>query len=292
LPTTFDESAVSDWISAGDGGEQHGFVDSAGVRIHCAVSGRHGPLLVMMHGFPDFWFTWRHQMPALAADHRVVAMDLRGYNLSDKPSGAENYDMPLLMDDVEAVIRYFGERHAIIVGHDWGGAIGWALSTSRPQLVDRLVVLNLPHPLCLLRELAGNPQQQEASAYARAFQEEGSEHKVTKESLCAWVNDADVRGAHLEALDRSDLAAMLNYYKRNYPRPPYRESAWPRAKVPMPTLMIHGLEDPYLLPGALDGTWEWMQADLTLVTVPGASHWVHHDAADLVTRTLRGWLAR
>jgi pimeloyl-ACP methyl ester carboxylesterase len=196
------------------------------------------------------------------------------------------------MDDVEAVIRHFGEQHAIIVGHDWGGAIGWALATSRPHLVDRLVVLNLPHPLCLLRELASNPQQQEASAYARAFQQEGAEEVVTKESLCAWVSDADARSRHLEALDRSDLAAMLHYYKRNYPRPPYRESAWPPAKVPMPVLMIHGLADPYLLPRALDGTWEWVQADLTLVTVPGAGHWVHHDAADLVTRTIRAWLAR
>ena len=79
---------------------------------------------------------------------------------------------------------------------------------------------------------------------------------------------------------------------RNYPRPPYRESAWPRAKVPVPVLMIHGLEDPFLLPGALDGTWEWVETDLTLVTVPGAGHWVHHDAADLVTRSIRAWLAR
>jgi epoxide hydrolase 4 len=283
---------MSSWTSAGDGHEEHGFVDSAGVRIHYAAQGRHGPLLVMIHGFPDFWFTWRHQLPALATDHRVIAIDLRGYNLSDQPRGAENYDMPRLMDDVEAVIRHFGEQRAIIVGHDWGGAIGWALATSRPHLVDRLVVLNLPHPLCLLRELAGNPQQQEASAYARAFQQQGAEDVVSKESLCAWVSDADARSRHLEALDRSDLGAMLHYYKRNYPRPPYHESAWPPAKVPTPVLMIHGLADPYLLPRALDGTWQWMQADLTLVTVPGAGHWVHHDAADLVTRTIRAWLAR
>jgi epoxide hydrolase 4 len=283
---------MSSLASADGGHEEHGFVDSAGVRIHYAARGQHGPLLVMIHGFPDFWFTWRHQMPALATDHRVIAIDLRGYNLSDQPSGAENYDMPRLMDDVEAVIQHFGEQRAIIVGHDWGGAIGWALATSRPHLVDRLVVLNLPHPLCLLRELASNPQQQEASAYARAFQQEGAEDVVSKESLRAWVSDADARSRLLEALDRSDLAAMLHYYKRNYPRPPYRESAWPLAKVPMPVLMIHGLADPYLLPRALDGTWEWVQADLTLVTVPGAGHWVHHDAADLVTRTIRAWLAR
>ena len=246
----------------------------------------------MIHGFPDFWFTWRHQMPALAVDHRLIAMDLRGYNLSDRPRGAENYAMPRLMRDVEVVIRHCGEERAMIVGHDWGGAIGWALATLRPDLVRGLVVLNLPHPLCLLRELATNPKQREASAYARAFQQEGAEHAVTKESLCAWMTDADARDRYLEALDRSDLAAMLNYYRRNFPQPPYHDSAWPRSKVTVPVLMIHGLDDPFLLPGALDGTWEWVQEELTLITVPNAGHWVHHDAANLVTRSIRDWLAR
>ena len=272
--------------------EEHGFADSDGVSIHYVARGRSGPLLVMIHGFPDFWFTWRHQMPALAADHRPIAMDLRGYNLSDRPRGAENYDMPMLMRDAEAIIRRCGEERAFIVGHDWGGAIGWALATHRPDLVRGLVVLNLPHPLCLLRELAANPKQREASEYAREFQREGAEHSVTKESLCAWIPDVDVRDRYLEALDRSDLWAMLTYYRRNFPQPPYHESAWPHAKVSVPVLMIHGLEDPFLLPGALDGTWEWVQEELTLITVPGAGHWVHHDAQELVTKSIREWLAR
>ena len=277
--------------AADDAGLEHRFADSGGVRIHYVVRGRSGPLLVMIHGFPDFWFTWRYQMPILASDYRVIAMDLRGYNLSDQPRDAENYDMAVLIGDVEAVIRDCGEEQAIIVGHDWGGAIGWALATLRPDLVRLLVVLNLPHPLCLLRELAANPQQQEAAGYARAFQQENAEQTLIRESLCAWITDVGARPSYLEALERSDLTAMLNYYRRNYPRPPYRESAWPRAKVPVPVLMIHGLEDPFLLPGALNGTWEWVEKDLTLITVPGAGHWVHHDAADRVTRSIQGWLA-
>ena len=272
-------------------GEEHAFADNAGVRIHFASLGRNGPLLVLIHGFPDFWFTWRHQMPALAADHRVVAIDLRGYNLSDRPAGVENYDMPLLMGDVEAVIRHCGEERAIIVGHDWGGAIGWALATLRPDLVRGLIVLNLPHPACLLRELARNPSQREASAYTRVFQEEGAERAVTRESLCGWIGTAEDRARHLQALERSDLVAMLNYYRRNFPRPPY-DRAWPGARVAAPVLMIHGLADPFLLPGALDGTWEWVDNQLTLLTVREAGHWVHHDAADLVTATMRDWLAR
>lgn len=278
-------------LAADDAGLQHRFADSSGVRIHYVACGGSGPLLVMIHGFPDFWFTWRHQMPALAGAYRVIAMDLRGYNLSDRPGEAASYDMAALIADVAAVIRDCGEEQAIVIGHDWGGAIAWALASLRPELVRLLVVLNLPHPLCLLRELAANPRQHEAAAYARAFQQEDAEQTLSAEGLCAWITDAGARPAYLQAFARSDVTAMLNYYRRNYPRPPYRESHWPRAKVPVPVLMIHGLEDPFLLPGALNGTWEWVEMDFTLVTVPGAGHWVHHDAADLVTRSIEGWLA-
>ena len=124
----------------------HGYADSGGVRIHYAELGK-GPLVVMMHGFPDYWYTWRHQMDALAAaGYRVAAMDLRGYNLSDKPTGEASYDMKLLVGDVAAVIRHLGQSRAIVVGHDWGGAIAWFVALSRPDLVERLIILNLPHP--------------------------------------------------------------------------------------------------------------------------------------------------
>ncbi|MFO1113096.1 MAG: alpha/beta hydrolase [Rhodospirillales bacterium] len=278
-------------LATDDAGLEHRFADNGGVRIHYVARGTSGPLLVMIHGFPDFWLTWRYQMPVLASDYRVVAMDLRGYNLSDQPGDAESYDIAALVGDVEAVIRDCGEEQAIIVGHDWGGAIAWALASLRPELVRLLVVLNLPHPLCLLRELAANPRQHEAAAYARGFQQENAEQTLSPEALCTWITDAGARPAYLDALGRSDLGAMLNYYRRNYPRPPYRESPWPRTKVAAPVLMIHGLEDPFLLPGALNGTWDWVEKDFTLVTVPGAGHWVHHDAADLVTRAIEGWLA-
>jgi pimeloyl-ACP methyl ester carboxylesterase len=270
---------------------EHGYVDAAGVRLHYAALGD-GPLMLLIHGFPDFWFTWRHQMPALAEDYRVVAFDLRGYNLSDKPRGLEGYDLRVLVGDVETVIRHFDFTRAIIVGHDWGGAVGWATAALRPDLVEKLIVLNLPHPRCLVRELVGNPEQQAASAYARAFQEEGAHLTLTLDDLCAWITNDEARERHREALRRSDHEAMLNYYKRNYPRAPYQESDWMRIKVRSPVLIIHGLRDPYLLPGALSGTWECVEADLTLVTLPTAGHWVHHDAADFVTRTIGAWLKR
>ena len=268
---------------------EHGYADSGGVKIHYAVMGQ-GPLIVMIHGFPDYWYTWRNQMEALSKEYRVAAMDLRGYNLSDKPRGVENYDMRLLVGDVLAVIHKLGQQKAIVVGHDWGGAIAWTVAMNVPEAVDRLVILNLPHPRGLLRELANNPQQQENSQYARNFQQADAASKLTAEGLTFWVTDAAAKPKYIEAFRRSDFEAMLNYYKRNYPRPPYELPEGWTGKVKAPVLMIHGLNDKALLPGALNGTWEWVEKDLTIVTVPGAGHFVQQDASDFVTRTIRGWL--
>ena len=268
---------------------ENGYADSGGVKIHYAALGR-GSLIVMIHGFPDFWYTWRNQMEELAKTYRVAAMDLRGYNLSDKPHGVENYDMKLLVGDVLAVIHHLGQQKAIVVGHDWGGAIAWTLAMNVPDAVDRLIILNLPHPRGLLRELADNPQQQQNSQYARNFQQEDAASKLTAQGLAGWVTDATAKPKYLEAFTRSDFEAMLNYYKSNYPRPPYQVPEGWSAKVKAPVLMIHGLNDRALLPGALNGTWDWLEKDLTLVTVPGAGHFVQQDASALVTRTIRTWL--
>jgi pimeloyl-ACP methyl ester carboxylesterase len=270
---------------------EHGYATNNGVRIHYASLGK-GPLILMIHGFPDYWFTWRYQMESLAADHQVVAMDQRGYNLSDKPKGVENYDLRLLVEDAAAVIRHLGREKAILVGHDWGGAVAWVLAMQKPDLVEQLIILNLPHPRGLRRELAHNPKQQENSAYARRFQQEDAHLKLTAVELAAWVKDPEAKAKYVEAFRRSDFEAMLNYYKRNYPKAPYTEDASPVVKVKCPVLMIHGLEDWALLPGALNGTWDWVEQDLTLVTIPGAGHFVQQDAAERVTRTMKMWLAR
>jgi pimeloyl-ACP methyl ester carboxylesterase len=269
----------------------HGFGTNNGVRIHYASLGK-GPLIVMIHGFPDYWLTWRHQMNALAGDYRVVAIDQRGYNLSDKPAGVENYDMRLLVEDVAAVIQACGESKAIIIGHDWGGAVAWTFAMTRPGMTEKLIVLNLPHPRGLMRELAHNPEQQKNSAYAREFQREGAHTNLTAEALASWVTDPQARSRYVEAFRRSDFQAMLNYYKRNYPREPYREDSSPPVKVQCPVLLIHGLKDRYLLAAALNDNWSFVQRDLTLVTIPDADHFVQQDAPELVSRTIKSWLSR
>ncbi len=269
---------------------EHGYADSGGVKIHYARLGS-GPLVVMIHGFPDFWYSWRHQMEALSDNYQVVAIDQRGYNLSDKPKGVENYDMKLLVGDVLAVMRHLGKEKATIVGHDWGGAVAWSLAMFAPQAVERLIIVNLPHMNGLRRELAGNPEQQKNSQYARNFQREGAHLKLTAEGLASLVPEAE-RAKYVEAYQRSDFEAMLHYYKRNYPREPYTADGPPAPNVKMPVLMFHGLKDTALLPGALNGTWNWVEAPLTLVTIPNAGHWSHWDAADLVSKTMRNWLAQ
>jgi pimeloyl-ACP methyl ester carboxylesterase len=269
----------------------HGFATNNGVRLHYAVLGQ-GPLLVMIHGFPDCWLTWRHMMEALAKDHETVALDQRGYNLSDKPKGVEQYDMSALVDDVAAVVRARGRERAIIAGHDWGGAVAWSFAMKRPEMTEKLIILNLPHPRGIGRELARNPEQQAASAYARRFQQEGAHTNLTAEALAFWVKDAKARPRYLEAFQRSDFEAMLNYYKRNYPREPYVEDPRPVVKVKCPVLMIHGLNDAALLSPGLNGNWDFVEKDFTLVTIPHAGHFVQQDAPDLVVRSVRSWLGR
>jgi epoxide hydrolase 4 len=296
---------------------EHGTVDNEGVKIHYASVGS-GPLLIMIHGFPDFWYTWRYQMEGLADCYRCVAIDTRGYNLSDKPKGQEAYAMSLLVGDVAAVIRHFGQEKAIIVGHDWGGAIAWALAITRPDLLERLVILNVAHPLALAREIVNNPLQMQSSQYAWDFQAPDAHEHLGRifqdnhllaeyealdgslngladaELLSLWVRDPEARKVYIEAFERSDREAMLYYYKKNYPKKEFllQKKTLKLPKVQVPVLIIFGLKDVAIRPSTLNNTWDFLEQDMTLVTVPQAGHFVQQDAADLVTRTIRMWLGR
>jgi pimeloyl-ACP methyl ester carboxylesterase len=267
---------------------EEGFVDSNGVKIHYVTKGE-GPLVVLIHGFPDYWYSWRDQIPALAKHFRVVAIDQRGYNKSDKPEGVDNYTVDKLVGDVDAVLKHFKSDKAVIVGHDWGGMVAWTFAMMHPDKTDRLIILNLPHPKGLMRELANNPEQQKNSQYARNFQSPQAASMVKPEMLVTWVKEPEARKLYLEAMQRSSMEGMLNYYKANYPRPPYKnEREFPTVKCPV--LMIHGLKDKFLLSGALNDNWKWVEKDFTLITVPDADHFVHRDAPEFVTRKMVRWL--
>jgi len=280
---------------------EHGFADNNGVAIHYATVGE-GPLVVMIHGFPDFWYSWRHQMEGLKDSYKVVAIDQRGYNQSGQPEGEENYSMRHLVSDVAAVINHLGEDSATIVGHDWGGAVSWQFAFALPQMVDRLIILNLPHPNGMGRELASNSDQQANSAYARAFiAGQASDPDIffggpmTSQSISAWVTDPEARERYVEAFDQSSFPAMLSYYKQNYPRGNSTSSA-PAATPPsapqldVPLLVFHGLDDAALHSDGLNNTWDWNDGDTTIVAVPGAGHFVQQDAPEMVTETMKWWL--
>jgi len=190
---------------------EHGYADNNGTKIHYATTGS-GPLVIMIHGFPDFWYSWRHQMEGLRGEYKVVAIDQRGYNLSDQPAGDENYAMPNMISDVAAVIRHFGEEKAIIVGHDWGGVVAWSLAFARPDLVDKLVILNLPHPNGLARVQRSNNEARANTNYARVFQQGKPEDPdiffggpMNAQSLSSWVTDPAARKHYIKAFEKSDF---------------------------------------------------------------------------------------
>jgi pimeloyl-ACP methyl ester carboxylesterase len=202
--------------------------------------------------------------------------------------------MPNLVADIAAVIKSEGRSSAILVGHDWGAAIAWQVAIQHPELVDRLVVLSVPHPSGLARELATDKAQQAASQYARNYQEPGSETRFTAEKLAAWVKDPAEKPGYIEAFERSDFTGMMNYYRANYPSRIGEETPVARIDehdiVQCPVLVIHGLKDQALLASGHSGTWDHVTKDTTILMVPTAGHWVQHDAEPLVDRAIRDWL--
>ena len=270
---------------------EHKYANNEGVKIHYAALGK-GPLVVLMHGFPDYWLTWRHQIDALSKHYRVCALSMRGYNLSDRPKGVENYHIKKLVSDCAAVVAAEGVEKATIIGHDWGGATAWNVGMRRPDITERLVVLNMPHPWTLAKLLATNPEQDKNAQYARNFQNPEFYKQISLERLGAWVTDPEARKLHLAAMQRSSPEAMLHYYQANYPAPPYQVPDRPPPKVKAPTLLIHGMEDKALLSEGLNGVWDFVENDFTLATIPGAGHFVQQDAAEMVSRTLLAWLRR
>lgn len=267
-----------------------GYVDSDGVKIHYATAGK-GPLVLFIHGFPDLWYTWRHQMAALADDYQVVAMSQRGYNLSDKPKGKENYDFKYLVGDVAAVVRHFPQEKATIVGHDWGGSVSWSFVMKHPELTDNLVIFNRPHPRGRNRELATNNSHKAVSVYIRRFKEQPGDMGFTAEALARrYEDDPKIHELYLEGFRQSSFEAMTDYYRQNYPDPPYLTDEGPPTPVRCPVLLFHGLDDTALGHEALNHMWEWLDQDLTLVTLPGVGHNSHHGPVDFVSGLMKHWL--
>lgn len=279
---------------------QHKSLVSNGIQLHYVTQGE-GPLMLMLHGFPEFWYSWRHQIPEFARDHKVVAIDLRGYNESDKPSDVSDYRMGELLLDVEGAIRSLGYESCVLVGHDWGGAVAWSFAYEYPEMVDRLVVLNLPHPAKFAAGLL-TPQQLLRSSYIFAFQIPGlpelllqaNDYQLLANVLTGMAVDkrtfspTDLSAYKDAAAKRGALTGMLNYYRANFFNG-WLNRDWGMLQVP--TLMIWGENDLALGTELTYGTEEYVE-DLTIRYIPNCSHWVQQEQPELVNQYIREFLSQ
>jgi pimeloyl-ACP methyl ester carboxylesterase len=282
----------------------HRYANVNGVRLHyveaeppaAAVKGN-ARVCCALHGFPEFWYSWRHQIPALAAaGFRALAPDLRGYNLSSKPPGVRSYRIEALLGDVLGLIRHAGAERAVVVGHDWGGVLAWLLAALHPEAVERLVVLNGPHPAAYLREIRTLGQLRR-SWYVFFFQLPLLPEALIRAGDYALVERGLRRGGFTpEEVRRykralavpGALTAAINWYRAAF-RPGPRPD--PRVLQPLrtPTLVIWGERDAYLSPRLLDGLEQWVPG-VRIERLPGSSHWVQADARDTVNRLLLDFL--
>ena len=294
---------------------KHEFADVNGIRLHYVTAGKE-KLVMFVHGFSEFWYEWKDQLAEFGQNFLAVAPDLRGYNLSSKPSAVEAYAIPLLVEDLDQLREHLGAEKFILVGHDWGGVVAWFYALYHPEHLEKLIIINAPHPGVFGRELTENSEQQQASQYMLLFRSPEAEEVLSANNYAVLVasvlapgvaqgyfNEED-RRAYLDAWSQPGaLTGGLNYYRAARVGPPAGNAASavdPGAlsslppgltslEVHVPTLVIWGEEDIYLLPGNLVGLEEFVP-DLTVKRVPDAGHWIVHEKPDLVNGTIRDFI--
>ncbi|HEX2644932.1 MAG TPA: alpha/beta hydrolase [Thermoanaerobaculia bacterium] len=272
---------------------RHRIISTNGIRLHAVEAGpEDGRLLILLHGFPELWYGWRHQIEPLAeAGFRVLAPDLRGYHLSDKPAGVKPYGMKVLARDVVGLIDEAGRDRACIVGHDWGGAVAWWLGVRHPERIEKLALLNIPHPVVMRRHLMTHPSQLLRSWYIFFFQLPGLPERQMRADNWAFMartfrgssrrgtfSDADLH-VYREAWSAPGAATgMINWYRaalRAYPR-------WPKdPRVRVPTLLLWGTRDRYLSSAMAQPSLDLCDQG-RLVLLEEATHWLHHEEPERV----------
>lgn len=278
----------------------HRMIPTNGLRLHVAEAGpTDGPLVVLLHGFPEFWYGWRRQIPALAAaGFHVVAPDQRGYNLSDKPPAVRDYATHTLAADVVGLFDALGAERACLVGHDWGGGVAWTVAEQHPERLHALAVLNCPHGQAFQEVLWRSPRQALRSWYMAAFQIPWLPEKLLGAQGARRLGGAMRGTARRGAFSREDMAryreawlqpgaltAMINWYRAGLRYPPPKSPA----AIEPPTLLIWGEQDTAL------GT-EFIEpitrpcADIRVARIPEASHWVQHEEPEQVNALLTEFL--
>src|ERR1700730_6235479 len=279
---------------------REGYAEVGAVNLHYIEAGA-GPLIVLLHGFPEFWYGWRLQIaPLAAAGFRVVAPDLRGYTLSSKPDGVAPYSAASLADDVRGLIQERGAESALVAGHDWGGSVAWTLAMNHPEVVDRLAILNAAHPRKLAEGLR-HPSQLRKSWYFFFFALPGLPEDVVHSRdwhfFRHFLEDAnppytpDEIERYVEAWSQPGAAAGMIHYYRASVRQSQKEAAAKLRPISAPTLVIWGERDSYLGSELAEPHRDDVPNLDRVERLADASHWVHHDEAELVNQLLIDFFA-
>lgn len=286
---------------------RHDYAHVNNIRVHYVTAGE-GPLMLMLHGFPEFWYSWRHQIPVMAERFRVAAPDMRGYNQTEKPVGVSHYRIGALMGDVAGLIAALGEEKAVIVAHDWGGGVAWPFAAHYPHMVERLIILNCPPPSVLIRHLLTNPAQRRRSYYMFLFQLpllpelalRARDYDMIERSLRGWAidktafSDADIAMFKEAAAKPGALSGGINYYRaafRQFLRSP-RGGGGEGPRVRCPTLVIWAEEDRALGKELTYDFHQEVEGPLEIEYIPGCSHWVQQERPELVNSYILDFLDR
>ena len=290
-------------VSLDDIDLRHGYADLAEARLHYVEAGpADAPTVVLLHGFPEFWYSWRHQIPALAAAGlRVVAPDMRGYNLSSKPTEVSSYRARRLAGDVRDLIRERGVERAFVAGHDWGAAVAWVTAMAHPDVVERLAILNVPHPRRMLEALRRPSRQLARSWYMFFFQLPWLPEQAVRAGDWRAFRRGFEQDAHPGAFTPQDIeryreawsqpgaiTATINYYRAALRRPPAPQQA-ALAPVEAPTMIIWGERDRLLGAELAEPDRRDVPGLHRVVRLAAASHWVQHDCPDRVSELLIGF---
>lgn len=285
---------------------RHRTVSANGTRFHVAEAGD-GPLVLLLHGFPEFWWAWRHQLPALAAaGYRVAAPDLRGYGASDKPP--RGYDLPTLADDMSGLVRALGEANAVVVGHGWGGLGAWTAAALHAKAVNRLVAVSAPHPLRFKAALGRMPHSVRAVRHELVFQVPwlgerrlgAHDGALVRALLREWSYgdwpEPEVARRYAEAMQVPHAAHSALEYHRWLGRSTVRPDGvrfgrrLRRLPVRVPTLVLHGARDPLVHPGAAASSAQHVEAPYRWRLIDGAGHFPHEESPQAVTDAILTWL--
>jgi len=277
----------------------HSYADVNNICMHYASEGA-GSLMLFLHGFPEFWYQWRNLLPEFGRDHLAVAPDMRGYNLSDKPTELEQYQMQHLVEDVRAFVEHLGYQPFTLVAHDWGGIVAWSFAMTYPTWLDKLIIINSPHPAIFRRELTSNPSQQQASAYMKTFRASRAETLLSARNyarLTQIVFGEELFGSEAEKQEYitawsqpGGLTGGLNYYRAMTGKNSLNMPDPPSVMVNVPTLVIWGEKDTALLTTNLNGLEQYVPK-LTIKRIPDGTHWVIHEQPQAVIAYMREFLA-